>query len=529
MKDREVIVGLLRAVAARMRLASVLNETGFAVCIVLFTLAVFELIRIPLTGAGGGFPQPVLLAGLVVFCLLVLFRGLKRISMAQAASFIDSRLPLHDELKSAYWFVSHENRMSADNAAFVQSHVANAARTAQQVRAARVLPMKLPRSMLLAILPALLLAGAIWSSPILVRAGSAPDNEAAQPASQAETARALLAATASDAEEIKQLDRALAVFERTDVTPQQFQRAITEAREATDQVNMRAAVAREGLAKLARAMRGNPQLEQIADALEEGRTSEAIAMLEQLRQETQAGPDNQAEAGQSEAAQTTSAEMPLDQSIGQLARDLAGMTGAINDDALARLIDNLDDMDRSMEMQQRVNETQARASNMSEMMMVMNSQRSSLTASRFADDGQRPTATPSPESGNSDLRGGTMFRQGALSRGDEPEADDGSTTGASTGHSAALALEGRATRRLDAQLKRETVRVSGNDEASEKEDDSSWFYSASQQEASQSEFADVRVRDDYNRADVMQPSRVPMQQRQAVRDYFINIHEGNKK
>jgi hypothetical protein len=68
-----------------------------------------------------------------------------------------------------------------------------------------------------------------------------------------------------------------------------------------------------------------------------------------------------------------------------------------------------------------------------------------------------------------------------------------------------------------------------DEEGSEKSDDSSWFYSASQQEKSQAALADVRARDDYNRADVMQPSRIPIQQQQAVRDYFINIHEGNNK
>jgi hypothetical protein len=337
-----------------------------------------------------------------------------------------------------------------------------------------------------------------------------------------------LAATASDAEEIKQLDRALAMFEEDDVSPQQLQMAVDQAREAMDQVNMRAAVAREGLAKLARAMRANPEFEPIAQALEEGRTGDAIAMLEQLRLENQAGAAGAAQAERAEAAQTTRSETELEQSIGQSARELASMTGTINDEALARLIDNLDDMDTNMQMQQRVNETRARSSNMSDMMR-MNSQRSSLTASRFDDREQRPTAEPSPDSGKSDMRGGTMFRQGAMSRGDEPEADDGSTTGASTGHSAALALEGRATRRLEAQLKRETVRVGSDEEGSEKSDDSSWFYSASQQEKSQAALADVRARDDYNRADVMQPSRIPIQQQQAVRDYFINIHEGNKK
>jgi hypothetical protein len=527
MKDREVIIKLLRRVAARMRVARVLREAGFALCVVLFALAAFELIRTSLADAINGFYQSVLVAALVAFCVFVILRALKRVSMAQAASLIDARLPLHDELKSAYWFVSQQQQADEGGAAFVQMHVANAARTAQQVRGARVLPFRVPRSLILAIVPAVVLAAAMWSGPNLVRAGTAP-SAVEQSDSDLQNARALLAATASDAEEIKQLDRALAMFEEDDVSPQQLQMAVDQAREAMDQVNMRAAVAREGLAKLARAMRANPEFEPIAQALEEGRTGDAIAMLEQIRLENQAGAAGAAQAERAEAAQTTRSETELEQSIGQSARELASMTGTINDEALARLIDNLDDMDTNMQMQQRVNETRARSSNMSDMMR-MNSQRSSLTASRFDDREQRPTAEPSPDSGKSDMRGGTMFRQGAMSRGDEPEADDGSTTGASTGHSAALALEGRATRRLEAQLKRETVRVGSDEEGSEKSDDSSWFYSASQQEKSQAALADVRARDDYNRADVMQPSRIPIQQQQAVRDYFINIHEGNNK
>jgi hypothetical protein len=304
MKDREVIIRLLRKVAARMRVARVLREAGFALCVVLFALAAFELIRTSLADAINGFYQSVLVAALVAFCVLVILRALKRVSMAQAASLIDARLPLHDELKSAYWFVSQQQQTDEGGAAFVQMHVANAARTAQQVRGARVLPFRVPRSLILAIVPAVVLAAAMWSGPNLVRAGTAP-SAVAQSDSDLQSARALLAATASDAEEIKQLDRALAMFEEDDVSPQQLQMAVDQAREAIDQVNMRAAVAREGLAKLARAMRANPEFEPIAQALEEGRTGDAIAMLEQLRLENQAGAAGAAQAERAEAAQTT--------------------------------------------------------------------------------------------------------------------------------------------------------------------------------------------------------------------------------
>lgn len=526
MKDRQIIIGLLRAVAARMRAARVLHEIGFAACVVLFALAAFELIRVPLGEAVTDAHRLVLLVGLILFSLYVLARALRRVTLDQAAGLVDARLPLRDEIKSAYWFASQPEQAEQTGAAFVKTHVANAARTAKTLRGSRVLPLRLPRTMLLALLPGIVLIAAIWSSPDLVRAGTAPVASSPQTVSDPQTVRALLAATASDQAEIKLLDQALATFERSDVTPQELQQAVSAARAAVDQVNMRASVAREGMATLVRAMRGNPQLQEVADALEEGRTGEAIAMLKKMRKDaSQGGAESAAE---SDVAESTRTETPFDQMLGDMARDLAGMTSDINDDALNRLIANLDDVEKSMEMQRRVNETQSRAGGMTDVMLV-NTQQGSLTAARFSSEFQAAMGSPSPYSGKSDMQGGTMFRQGMVAAGDNDQADDGSTTGSSSGHSAALALEGRATRRLDAQLKLETVRVDSDEDAEQKEGDASWLYSASQQEAAKSEFADVRERGSYESADVMRSSRVPMQQRQAVRDYFIKVHEGNEK
>jgi hypothetical protein len=37
---------------------------------------------------------------------------------------------------------------------------------------------------------------------------------------------------------------------------------------------------------------------------------------------------------------------------------------------------------------------------------------------------------------------------------------------------------------------------------------------------------DVRAHEDYARADVVDGGHIPIQQRQAVREYFINVHKG---
>jgi hypothetical protein len=529
MKDREVITGLLRKVAARMRIARVLHEIGFALCVVLCALAAFELLRIPLAGVLNDAYLFLLVAALTVFCLIVLGRGLKRVSMAQAAGLVDSRLPLHDELKSAYWFVSRPEAAGEGEAAFVRTHVENAARKAQEVRGPRVVPLRLPRSLMLAVIPALVLVGAMWGNPHLVRARMAPAESGAELATDAQGARELLSAKASDEEAIRELDRALATFENSEASQQQRQLAAIQARDAVDKVNMKASVTREGLARLARAMKGTPGLEDVAEALEQGRTDDAIAMLEDMRDELPNAPGADAGAQQNDSALATRDELPPGQDLGDLARDLSNMNGRMDEGAITRLLENLEQAQDTMQTQQRANAAR-RTMDAMDQMIGMTAQQSQLAPSDASTQGETPMGTPSPDAGNSDMRGATMFRQASLAPGEEAQDDTGSTTGAPGGHSAARALEGRATKRLDAVLKLERVKVDGSDDGKQEDGkESGWFYSASQQEQAESSFADVRGREDYADANVMRPGHVPIQQKQAVRDYFINLHESNKE
>jgi hypothetical protein len=524
MKEKEAIFSFLRAVAARMRAARLLSAIGFVTCVVLFALAVFELLRAPLGDLIGDTHRMVLIGGLVAFSVFVLAGSLMQVNLARAAGLADTRLRLDDEIKSAYWFACRTDGSDKASAGFIDAHLVHAARKVQPLKGSNVLPVNLPGNLLFAPVLAVLLAGATWSSPSLVQSVE-DDTDGRQTIAEPLTARAFLAATASDDEEIKALDQALATFEQSDISPREMQQALSAAREAVDHVNMRAFVAHEAAATLALAMRNRPELEQVAETLEQGRTDEAIEMLGQLRKDPREGGIEDDQAAQ-QSAEPTRAEMPLDQAVGQTVKDLSGMTGLINDDALNSLIDNLDEIEASMELQRRVNETERRAGGMRDVMQV-DTQRSSLTAARFG-AGQRPSGAPSPQSGNSDMSGGTMFRQGTLSRNkEEDEADDGSTTGASSGHSAALALHGRETRRLDAQLKLETVSIDSRAEVESENDDDSWLYSASPQQVSESEYDDVRSRESYNRAGLVQNSRVSMQHRRAVRDYFLNLHEVN--
>jgi hypothetical protein len=128
------------------------------------------------------------------------------------------------------------------------------------------------------------------------------------------------------------------------------------------------------------------------------------------------------------------------------------------------------------------------------------------------------------------MRGGTLFRQGAVAREENDNAREGSQTGDASGDSAALPLEGTAIKRLDAQLKLETI-LHKDDVGGEPsgKGDQGWFYSASREQKSTLQMENARSRASYDREDAITHDRVPLRQKNIVKNYFLNLHESEKK
>ncbi|MGH8706221.1 MAG: hypothetical protein ACREUO_12490, partial [Burkholderiales bacterium] len=270
------------------------------------------------------------------------------------------------------------------------------------------------------------------------------------------------------------------------------------------------------------AMRGRSELEVAAKALEEGRTREAIEMLETL-----ASQDAGAQRGD-EASGTSTADRgnsDLEEAAEDVSRDLRRQSARLNEDALSKVIRNIEAAQEALETQRRAVEVRRRM----EDFLVATSQRSALTASQFGSRASAPNPTPAPENGNADLRGGTMYRQGAVARGDGDDSQEGSRTGAASGHSEALELEGARTERLEAKLLLETVRVQGTAEEDAEQGESTWYYQSTQRGEAGTAFTQLRGRERFASAEAMNAERVPLQSRQSVKDYFINLHESARK
>ena len=521
MKSEEILLGLLRRVAARLWVNRALRELVFGLAVVLFSLIAFRLLQPALAGT---LLETIKLAGgalLTLFCALVLWKAARPASTMQAAGAADSAADLKDELKSAWWFVS-QGQLS-DLATLQLARAADKART---LRPRALVPLRAPRSVVLLLVLLLALVAVNQNATLASRDWQQAWQPPADDAEPVESLRELLGDARNDPA-LEQMDQALAVFEQADATREALQRASIDARDAVDIANLRAAAAGAGLDQLAETLRRREGFEDVAKALEERRTGDAIALLEKLRPGEGAKSSTAGDKpGEGNIAGGAGDSEQLLREIEKTSRQLGAMPAALNQEAFDKVLQNIEDASDILETQSRVQQVNRR---MNEFMSAA-SQRSTLTASRFGNSANVANPTSSPETGSTNMQGGTMFRQGAVARGDdERSSNEGNKAGSATGHSEADPLEGMATERLQARLQRETLRL--REEAGESDPDAqdSWFYSPTELSAAETGVANVRGRDSYERSDVMSPQRVPLRQRQLVRDYFINLHESEKK
>jgi hypothetical protein len=521
MENQSVILDLLRRVAIRLRINHALGELAFGTCIALFALIAFRLLQPAFGASTVGWAESAALLALAGLGVVVLWRATRPATQMQAAGAADARADLKDELKSASWFIAH-----GEDSAFAQLQLARAARRARELVPQQLVPVKFPRSAGLALLlvavflvtdRSVSLASRDWASALPPEASSE---------AEAGSLRALLEDAPPDPL-IERLDKALAVLERADVSPEAAQRAAVEAREAVDAADMRAVEAREALNRLAEAMKGNPRFEAVSRALAAGRTDEATALLEQIRQDMGIAPQpNDPSVPGDAAAEGVRAEQALSESVEDTARALGNLSASVNEESMNSVLKNIEDAQKLLDAQERVREVNRRMNDF----LAASSQRNPLTASRFGNQANPSNATPSPQTGSTTMQGGTMFRQGAVARGDDDQAsNEGNKAGSASGHSAAAPLEGISTERLAAKLQRENIRLREQVDRDDGEGEKSWFYSPTEAARADTALSGVRGRDDYAGADVMSPELIPMRQRGLVKEYFTNLHESEKR
>lgn len=522
MKDREIIVGVLHGIGRRLWVGRAFQDVLFGSCVLLFFLIAFRL-----AGAvqPAGIPVAGIPAGLLVAAAVLAFVGYigwrvsRRVTLAQAAAQADARAALHDELKSAYWFVTHD-----ETSPFIEAQVSRAAATAGRLDPGALVPARPPRSLRAVVALGLLLAFVGWLAPRMTPyrdATAAP----APTAAQEQDLRALLKDGPQDAQ-VEKLARALETLQSADATAEQKRQAMEAMREASEQSNMEALAARDGLARLAETLATNPELAEVSEALKAGNTAEAIEKLKQLRQAIP-GEDKQDEQFP-EAGLGTQTQGSVPEQLDRVGQSLAGHTPELNGDAVGAAIRKIEEAARQMEIQDRIEQVKQGAKER----LSVSTQRSSARANAAGSNNnlEAGNPTPAPENGNTDMAGGAMFNSGKANREEDADgAQEGSRTGSASGESDSLALQGKATQRLDAQLKREALERGDDERAEDEKDGRNWIYTGSQQQASSLQYEQVRARGGFDRESAGSHDSIPVRQKQVVKNYFLNLHESEKK
>lgn len=523
MPDDAILEGALRSVARRLRIDRALRVLADSAA----ALAALSLLALVASRTLPG-PAATALAILLSLCAIAvvcaaLWRFVvgPRVALVDAAAHADTRAGLADLLSTGWWFT----RTRASDP-WIDAARGRAVAAARALDPARVAPIHAPRSgIALVVLAAL--CGVVGSvapraDALSDAVGAADTTRRAMPrASAVETLREMAAEAArrGDRTAQAQLGRALAVLEDPDATPDQQRRALEEVQAMVGQRNLDAAAQVEGLQQVADALASNAAFKDVAAALKAGDARGAADALRKLQDGEQGGrndgPGNDGDAGGTRPlvddlkAALQDATYPASPQSGGDAGATAGK--------LQKAIDKLDELAKRLDTAGNYNQGQRKLAQQSMAMEGFAQQ----DATRAGNVQGKPDSGNSPETGNANMSGGTMYRNPDPRRADpsnQPGPASEGAQGESSGEAAGDPVIGDEVAKVDARYRRE--RVEGMQSEGRDGPDTA-FYAASRQSDSK---IDVRVgaaaAARYAGEDALGRERIALRHRTQVKQYF---------
>lgn len=506
----------LDAVASRMRwrrvqrLAGIVASTVFVTGSVMFALGAI----VAPTGAGPWVRN----AGLLVIlgCIVALLLGARRgVSRLEAAEEADRTGALADELKSALWF----EEASAERSAFVDAHRAKAESLAAGLDARKLVPYRiLPSHRAAAVLLAVMVVVGFLSPRFTPHFGDGPSDASADagrrsPAAQPGAAPGELAAIA-DANARDPLAKTLAALDDPTRTLEEKRKALEAAQQLAAQRALEAAASRERMKALAEALSQREGYEEVARALKDGDARQAAeALKSRLADGGGAGTDRE------ESAEAAAAPDPA--AVDALAEALQAATQTAPDDRtaaaqrnLAKAVQNLEDISKSIE----ATEALGRSARRLDAMTTELKREANLRAARFGERNGAGQAQSGPETGETNLKGGSMFRLGAVAQERRNPGKDNNRAGDASGNAQGDPVVGDEVRRIQAKYKRETVRDRETDEGGA----DSGKYAASRAAESKVAYRDVDSRYRRTGEEALSAERIALRHRAQVKGFFTD-------
>jgi hypothetical protein len=504
MSDQEVILRALRQVRRRLRLSRALHAAATALGMLAVALLLWRVLQI-FAGRAPAIVAAATLFALLLWaaCLFLLVRRrlAVRCTLSTAATSVDARAGLKDELTTAHWFLDHPMRSP-----WIEAQAARAAQSVRHLNLASLLPLRMDWRELTGGAGAALLLFATWLVPPLAPASGAAPRGHELPSAQAQQVQLIRDAIGQTQGEAvaENLEKAIATFERQTPSTQEKQRALSAAEQAIEQQGLEAASTREGLYRLAAKLRSNQRLEAVARALEEGDVQGAARLMERMAERdnsvvSQAGGslvphDEQRNLERLFATASSEDHRGYPQSSSAAAQEAANR--------LSSIAQQLREQGRWKQAAQALHQLQQ---------AVAQGENSAGLPQRDAHD----IATRSENSGTG--MPSTMGREAALTQpSHEASAGEGGRPALAGGEAKNNAVLDIKTAPLQVQLQKEAIGAEQLEPGAAK----NWFYAGTRQRESGVGFENVSVRSEFTLGQSEAVDGVAVRHRQIVKDYF---------
>ena len=524
MADRDILIAALEQTERRLWRNRALGVSMFAVTGLAGLGAValiLEAVMVVRRGTTGhGFAIIVVVVG-AIFAILA-FRSLlssSHFSLERAAAEADSRGGFDDTLKSALWF-----SRGAAQSPWTDSLIARAAGIARGLDPVRLIPFTRPRGIGVAVAAVVVLlvlsrfAPALVPAPAALAAGASGAAVSAG-ADQIGLLRELagLADRAGDAATAAKLRQVVAALQDPGASIADRQRALAEARAALDQRGLETGASLEALRQLADNLGNRDDMREVADALRQGDVAKAAEALEKVAVARGEKPMANDKAGVKSDTETSVAE-DLKDAIQSTTPGAGDDKGGETQGKLSKAVRGLQELAQKLDVQQRANQAGRKLDSVATSL----SRQSTVNAARFGQSAGAPNSGDSPDTGNAGIKGGTMYRLGAVAKEKQAGQREGGRVGDASGDNQGEPVVGDEISRIDAKYQLEGVR--GRDaDAPDGPDEK--FYAASRAGDAKTAFAAVTPSYRHAAEEPMAAERIALRHRSIVKQYFSQAQE----
>jgi hypothetical protein len=540
MSDKEIIVASLKRVERRIRTNRLFNELSLGAVLFLaipVLLKLWDLIE-PLRGVTISLAVGI---WVLLFVGFVIWRGIQKATLEQAASSADRQAGLQDELRTAFWFARNPRASQ-----WVDAQMRRAARTAQSLNLDVLYPRRVPRASYIAAVMVLLFVSLNflplpwnhnWLALQAAPAFSLNDKETALLKQTEELLR--------KAEKLKQSD----IAEKLEDIVQQLQEGKIDAQQAAQMLddlqnqleegNLDAASINEGLEEMAKDLQQSDKLEPTADAMQNKQLNLAADELRKLAEKLKSNsPESSKEMQKSlqQAAENTRPGLEeLAKLLKEAAENLKNDQEQLAQESLDGAAQELDSIQQRMDSQQLKNMASQQIQNLKDSLQQRQSgAQKGAKGEQASGKGQKAQPGQKPEPGQPP-DGQSQSGEGTDGEPTDQAGQQGQPGSIMPGGSEGSGLmpggkggsdaprEGAPTS-LDVKLQQE--KVAGMQDGGEKPED---IEESSKQERSRLDYRNVKSDLSPAQKDLLNQDRIPWEYRPLIKSYFQAIRPSGKQ